>query len=351
MSLKTYNMSKKVKLGNKFVGDNESVYICAEGGLTNWGELKLAKKQVDVSIKARCDAVKFQAQTTEDLVSRKENPYWYKRLKYKELSYTDLKKLKNYCKKGNIEYFVTAHVDSDLDFLDKELNLPFLKVGSGESINYNFLKNVGSRKKPVIMSLGLHLTDDEILKSIKTLEDAGTKEIILLHCNTIYPTPPDINDLKRISHLKTLTDYPVGYSDHTVGWHMVIAAVALGATLIEKHISFDKTDKRSLDCPGSCLPEELKEMVIQVREVEATMKMNKKTIRKKTEVIKKARKWARQSITAKSNIKKGAKITKDMLIFKRPGTGLSPENIKKVLNKTASRDIKEDKFISLKDVS
>ncbi len=343
-------MSKKVCLSDKLVGDGEPVYIAAEGGLTNWGDLALAKKQVDAAMAAGCDAIKFQAQTTEHLVSKRENPYWYRRLKYKELSYDDLRKLRDYCAVRNIEYFVTAHVEADLDFLDKELNVPFIKVGSGESINYDFLRNVGSRGKPVIMSLGLHLTDDEITKSIKALEDGGTKKIIVLHCNTVYPTPPDINDLWRITHLKTLSDYPVGYSDHTVGWHMVIAAVALGATFIEKHLSFDKSDKRSFDCPGSGTPEDWKLIVDQIREIEKALRPDESAKKRHEELIVNARKWARQSVTALVPIEKGTKITKEMLMLKRPGTGLGPDELPKVIGKIAKRNILEDEFINLEDI-
>ena len=124
------------------------------------------------------------------------------------------------------------------------------------------------------MSLGLHLTDEEILKSVRTLEETGCHDIVVCHCNTVYPTPPEINDLGMIARLKKLLDYPIGYSDHTVGRHIPVAAVALGACLIEKHISFDKTDKRSLDCPGSCLPEELKLLVKEIRQTEQAMVNN-----------------------------------------------------------------------------
>lgn len=342
-------MTKKVQLANKKVGDGEPVYIAAEGGLTNWGELLLAKRQVDAAMAAGCDAIKFQAQTTEDLVSKKESPYWYRRIKYKELSYNDLRDLRDYCAIRNIEYFATAHVEHDLDFLDEELDVPFLKVGSGESVNYAFLENVGSRGKPVIMSLGLHLTDDEVERSIAALEKGGTNDIIVLHCNTKYPTPPEINDLSAITRLKKLTKYPIGYSDHTIGWHMVIAAVALGATFIEKHISFDKSDKRSFDCPGSGTPADWKQIVGEIKEVESALHPDSRE--KRIAYIEEARKWARQSITAREDIPKGAKITKNMLILKRPGTGLGPDDMKKVIGKKAKRTINEDSFLSLGDIS
>jgi len=338
---------KKVKLGSSLVGGGESVYVIAEGGLTNWGDLSLAKKQVDMAMAAECDAVKFQAQTTEEIVSKRVDPYWYKRLKYKELSHDELRELWGYCEIRNIQCFITAHTDVDLDFLDKDLNVPFFKIGSGESINYDFLKNVGSRKKPVIISLGLHLTDEEIKKSIKTLEDAGTKEIVVLHCNTVYPTPPEINNLSMIGHLKSSIDYPVGYSDHSIGHHMIISAVALGAKVVEKHISFDKSDKRSLDCPGSCLAEDLKQMVKEIREVEVAMKDPGES---RADQIKNARKWARQSIVAKTDMMKGTVIKEEMLAFKRPGTGIEPKDVKGIVGKKVVRDVRVDELLLVGDV-
>ncbi len=340
--------SSKVKLGSKWVGDGEPVYIIAEGGLTNWGELKLAKKQVDASMAAGADCVKFQAQTTEELVSRKVDPYWFKRLKYKELSHGELKKLWDYASVRNIDCFITAHTDVDLDFLDKELNVPFLKVGSGESMNERFLKNVGSRKKPVVVSLGLHLNNAEVKKTISTLEKAGAQGIVILHCNTVYPTPPAANHLRRISELKKLfPEYPIGYSDHTVGNHMVHAAIALGATVIEKHLSFDVTDKRSFDCPGSCTPDTLQDLVKEVREIEAALKDPGK---KRIEVVINARKWAQQSVVAKADIPKGTRLTASMFSFKRPGVGLGPEETTKLLGKTTKRKITADELILKKDV-
>ena len=344
------NMAKKVKLGTKWVGEGEPMYIIAEGGLTNWGDIELAKKQVDAAMAAGADCIKFQAQTTEALVSKKVDPYWYSRLKYKELSWDNLRELRDYCDVRNIDFFVTAHTDVDLDFLDKELNIPFVKVGSGESINYDFLKNVGSRGKPVVISLGLHMTDEEVLKSIKTLEDAGTKDIVVLHCNTVYPTPPEINHLSYITHLKKLLpDYPIGYSDHTVGWHIPLASVALGARVLEKHLSFDKSDMRSFDCPGSCTPEDQKLMVKQIREVEAALAQPTDLRKQK---IENARLWAQQSIVAGKAISAGTKITRDLLMFKRPGKGgLAPDMAEKIIGKTTNAPIEEDEQIQLEHLA
>jgi sialic acid synthase SpsE len=335
-------MANPVSLNGCLVGDGQPVYIIAEGGLTNWGQLALAKQQADTAKVAGCDAVKFQAQTTEALVSRHASPEWYDRLKYKELPFAKLTELTRYCASIGIQSFITAHTDVDLDFLDRELDVPFFKVGSGESLNFKFLENVGSRAKPVIISLGLHITDEEIRASIAALESGGCRQIVVLHCNTVYPTPPAMNDLSKIAKLKRMLDYPVGYSDHTVGWHIPLAAVALGAAVIEKHLSFDLADIRSLDSAGSCTPEMLVTMVAQMRDVEAAL-VDSEGLR--TAQILKAREWARQSIVAAKKIQKGTTITRDLIALKRPGTGMGPERLNEVVGAVAGKDIDEDELI------
>lgn len=340
-------MANKVNLNGKLVGEGEPVYIIAEGGLTNWGDLGLAKKQVDIAMAAGADAIKFQAQTTEELVSKKVDPNWYKRLKYKELSHDDLRKLWEYCQIRDIECFITSHTDTDLDFLDKELKVPFFKIGSGESLNFNFLENVGSRKKPVILSLGLHLNDDEIKKSILTLEKAGTRDIVLMHCISKYPAPPEIVNLKTVNRLLDLTDYPIGYSDHTVGWHIPLAAVAIGASVIEKHLSFDKKDKRSFDCAVSCEPTELNDMVDQIRDIEKALADSRKG---RNDHVLNSRKWAMQSIVASTYIAKGTKLAKKHILFKRPGLGLQPEEMDDVVGKRTVRDLYADELILQEDL-
>lgn len=337
---------RSIRINNfdREVGFRKSVYVIAEGGLTNWGDLTLAKQQVDAAMAAGADAIKFQAQSTEELVSKKASPYWYRRLKYKELSYDDLIELRDYCSIRNIDFSVTAHTKSDLTFVDKVLDIPFFKVGSGESLNNDFLRDIGGRGKPVMISVGLHINESEIRKSVEVLEESGCNDIIVLHCNTVYPTPAEAVDIGAISRLQTLFDYPVGYSDHTVGWHIPLAAVALGAKVIEKHLSFQKNDKRSLDCPVSCEPAELLEMISQIREVEQTLQCDKE---KRRELLTSARLWARQSIVAARNLKKGQVLTEDDFTFKRPGTGLPPDIVDQLIGQTLVKNIEQDDLIFL----
>lgn len=338
---------KRVKLGDRFVGSNDPVYIIAEGGLSNWGNLKLAKLQVDAAMAAGADAIKFQAQSTEDLISKKADPNWFKRLKYKELSHEEIIELWDYCNIRNIQCFITAHTDKDLDFLDHVIDVPFFKIGSGESINKNFLKNVAKRNKPIIISFGLHYNMKEIHDSLKTLKQNGANEVIILHCLTKYPSPPESCDLQMIKKLHKKFKCPIGYSDHSVGIHIPIASVAMGAKVVEKHLSFNKLDKRSFDNAGSCIPKDLINLVDQIRDVEKAMVINPES---RPDDIKKSRIWASQSVVAKKQINKNEVIKKSMLTFKRPGIGISPSSINKVVGSKANKKHLPDEIIYLKNI-
>lgn len=321
--------------------------------MTNYGDLELAKKQVDAATEAGADAVKFQAWKTKNLVSKKvaarlekELGYnWFERLKYKELSFDALRELQNYAQEKGIAFFATPHDNDSLTFLTQDLNVPYIKVGSGEAHNYEFLKKVGSFKKPVFISFGMH-SDEEVKKAVEVLKNSGAGDITIFHCTTKYPTPFHDVDLPRISHLKNITRLPVGLSDHSVGWHSVLAGVALGAEAVEKHLTFDKSDPRSLDNPGALLPEEFKTMVVQIRDIEKSL--TGISAEEKLKNLSESRKWAGQAIVASRDIRAGATIYEEMLAFKRPGKGgLAPDMTESIIGKTARVSIEEDEQIQL----
>lgn len=343
---------EKIQLGNRMVGPGEPVFIICEGGVTNYGELELAKRQVDAAAAAAADIIKFQVTDTAALISRKaakrlepELGYdWFSRVKYKEFkSLNDIRELARYAATAGYPFFATAHEEVSLELIVREFDPPFLKVGSGEAHNWEFLKKIGGYGKPIIISFGLQ-TDDEILKAVETLKQSGAPAIAALHCTTLYPTPYEIADLPRMLHLHKLTGLPVGISDHSVGWHTVLGAVALGAVIVEKHVTFDKDDPRSLDNAGALLPREFKTMVSQIRELEKAMKPIPAEARK--EKLGVGRDWAGQSLIAARNIPAGAVITREMITFKRPGKGgLSPSALDSMLGRRAKTAIEEDEQI------
>ena len=350
------NNSGTVKLFDKEVGEGKPVYIICEGGVTNYGELELAKRQVDAAYEARVDVIKFQVTITENLISRtvakrleKEMGYdWFGRVKYKELSFEKVRTLAEYVNTGGFSFFATAHDEEALAFLDKELNQPFFKIGSGEAHNYDFLRNVGRLRKPVIISFGLQ-SDIEIIRAVDTLREAGASEIIALHCTTEYPTPYEHIDLSRIQHLRRLLEVPVGISDHSVGWHVVLAAVGLGACVVEKHLTFGKNDSRSLDNAGALLPEEFRHMVSQIRDVEKARRPISEALR--LESLRASRDWAGQSIVAARDFLAGERISPNMVHFKRPARGgLPPEMLDTLVGRKTKKAIPQDEQILLEDL-
>lgn len=332
------------------------MFVICEAGVTNYGDVRLARKQIDAAVAAKADAVKFQLWRTEDLVSKKvAKRYekilgydWFARLKYKELSQKEIKALQVYAKKEGILFFATAHDSASLEYLDKTLHLPFFKIGSGESGNEDFLKNVGGRRKPVFISFGFQ-TDAEVRRAMRILKRSGATKVIPLHCVTQYPTPFEAVNLIRMDWFRKEFGV-VGFSDHSVGRHACIAAVARGAVVVEKHLTFNKTDPRSLDNPGALLPDEFAALVREVRETEAALRAPSSTSRKKARAS--ARAWAGQAVVAARDIAVGEKLTRTMIVFKRPGKGGIPAGeVNAVLGKKTKAAIPVDEQVLRKHLA
>ena len=342
-----------MKLGNREVGEHKPVFIICEGGVTNYGQIELAQRQIDSAVTANADAIKFQAWKTEHLVSKKTSDRlnkerqfdWFKRLKEKELSYQEIVSLHEYANRKGIVAFATPHDDSAIDLLNNEIEVPLFKVGSGEANNYEFLKKVGNCEKPVLISFGFQ-NDKEIVKAVDVLDKAGAPEVIALHCVSLYPTPYHYAQLKRIEHLRKLLNIPIGISDHSVGWHVALAAVSLGICVVEKHLTFDKSDPRSQDNPGALLPEEFKIFVTQIRDVEKGM--IDVSEEERNQVLTNARQSLGQCIVAAQDIDQGTKLSTNMMALKRPGLdGLPPSEFPRLIGKKVNKLIRQDEQILL----
>lgn len=330
--------------------------IIAEAGTNHNGSLKLAKKLIDVAADAKADFIKFQTSIPHLHISKfaKQANYQIKNFKVKSfnqlkmaeklsLRYSDFLKLNNYCKKKSIKFLSTPFDLHSIDFLNK-LNMNYFKIPSGEINNYPYLVKVAKLKKKIIMSTGMSdLT--EIYKSVSILKKFGVKNrnLILLHCNTEYPTPFDDVNLKAMILLKEKFRCKVGYSDHTNGIEVPIAAVALGAEVIEKHLTLNKNMKGP-DHKASLEPKDFKNMVKSIRNIEKSLGIKKKFISKSE---KKNILIARPSIVAKKKIFKGDIFTEKNLTIKRPGNGISPMRWKKILGKKAKQNFAEDEIIRL----
>ena len=338
---------KNVKIGNRVVGGDDFCYIIAEAGSNHNGSLEQAKKLIDVAVEAKADAVKFQIFKAESLYSKYTPEFSYLKgqntyelIKSIETPREWIKELAEYCKKRGIIFLASVFDFEAIDILDKYV--PAFKIASFEITDLELLKYAAEKGKPMIISTGM-ANLGEIEDAITAIRSVGNENIILLHCNSLYPTPVGIVNLRAIETMETAFKVPVGFSDHTLGIHIPIAAVAMGACMIEKHFTLDRT-LPGPDHSFAIEPDELKEMVRCIREVE---KAKGSGIKEKSDLeSEEMYVKARRSIHAKVDIPKGTKITRDMLIIKRPGYGIKPKFIDMVVGREAKKDIREDEWIS-----
>ncbi len=331
-----------------------SVFIIAEAGVNHNGSKELAKKLIDVASEAGADAVKFQTFKAEKLVSKnaKKADYQQKNMSENDDSqFNMLKKLEldvdthneliAYAKSKNIMFLSTPFDHESIELLNN-LELPIFKIPSGEITNLPYLRHIGSLQKKVILSTGMsHL--GEIEATLDVLVNAGTKkeDITVLHANSMYPTPIEDVNLKAMQTIGAAFDVAFGYSDHTLGIEVDIAAVALGASCIEKHFTLDKT-MEGPDHKASLEPDELKAMVQGIRNIEkalgSTLKKPSKSEMPNIEV-------ARKSIVASQSIAKGELFSEENLTTKRPAKGISPMRWDDIVGKTAQQDYEVDELI------
>jgi len=329
------------------------IFIIAEVGVNHNGSLELAKKMIDAAKDAGVDAVKFQTFVSENLVSCFAEKAEYQKaatgaaenqlemIKKLELSYDDFRALKSYAEKLDIIFLSTPFDIDSIDFL-AELGMDIFKIPSGEITNLPYLIRIGNLKRKVILSTGMSSISD-INEAVTILQNAGTDDITLLHCNTAYPTPYEDVNLHVMNTLHETFRLPVGYSDHTNGIEVSIAAAALGAVVIEKHFTLDRT-MEGPDHKASLEPSELKQMVQAIRHIEQALGSSEKQPTG-SELVN--RDIARKSIVAKCGIKAGTVFTEDNITVKRPGNGISPMKWFEVLGQKATRDFVYDELIEL----
>lgn len=332
------------------------VYIIAEAGVNHNGSKRLAKLMIDKASEAGVNCIKFQTFKTEKLVSKNAEKAQYQKnsehasdtqydmLKKLELSYDDFFELKKYALEKGLDFCSTSFDEDSTEFL-YQLNLPFWKIPSGEVTNVPYLIQIAKKNQPIIMSTGMcNLL--EIDFAVNIIRRYNDKELILLHCNTEYPTPFEDVNLNAMNELKKRYKVKVGYSDHTQGIEVPIAAVALGAEVIEKHFTLDKS-MEGPDHAASLDYKELKEMVKAIRNVEKSLGSNEKKVSKseKKNII-----AARKSIVAKTKIKAGDVFSDKNLTVKRPGDGLSPIHWFEIIGSVAKQDYQQEEQISFNEI-
>jgi N,N'-diacetyllegionaminate synthase len=338
------------------MNNNRHTVIIAEAGVNHNGSLEMAKKMVDAAADAGVDYVKFQTFCSELLVTASAAQADYQRreaqsedssqlamLRKLELSHADHLALVDYCKQKGVKFLSTAFDLPSVDFLDG-LGVDFWKVPSGEITNLPYLRKIAATRRPIVMSTGMSDLDT-VKESLDFLlgEGAERKDITLLHCNTEYPTPfADVN-LNAMITLRNELGVATGYSDHTLGIEVPVAAVALGAEVIEKHFTLDR-NLPGPDHKASLLPDELKAMVSAIRNIEKALGTGLKRV---TDSEAKNIVAARKSIVAAVAIKAGEVFTEENLTVKRPGNGLSPMKWYDVVGRQASRDYQPDEPIEI----
>ncbi len=328
-------------------------YIIAEAGVNHNGRLDIALELCKAAKEAGADAVKFQTWKTENIITKdvKQAEYQaintqqiesqYDMLKRLELSYEEFKKIKLYCEEIGIEFASTADDDESLEFL-LSIGIPYIKIGSGDIGNISYLRKIGSKKMPIILSTGMStISDVEI--SVNALKEGGAQDITLLHCTTNYPCPYQDVNLKAMETLKGVFGFSVGYSDHTVGIEIPIAAVATGAQIIEKHFTLDK-NMEGPDHLASTEPDEFKRMVDAIRIVEQCIGDG---IKKPTKEEREISKVVEKKILAKKDITKGMVITEADICVKRNEIGISAKYWDLVVGTVARKDYIIDEAIIL----
>ena len=333
------------------------VLIIAEAGVNHNGSVETAKRMIDKAVEAGADVIKFQTFKSEKLVSKSAKQAEYQKknianaendsqldmLRKLELSESDHNELMDYCAKKQIRFFSTAFDMESIDYL-YSLQVGLWKIPSGEITNYPYLKKIAGFSEPVILSTGMCELQD-VSEAISVLCDNGLRkeQISLLHCNTEYPTPFEDVNLLAMNELREKFGVRVGYSDHTKGIEVPIAAVALGAEIIEKHFTLDR-NMEGPDHKASLEPDELKAMVAAIRNIERALGNGHKRV---SESERKNIAVARKSIVAARDIKAGEVFCETNLTVKRPGNGISPMRWEEVIGKIAKKDFQEDELIEL----
>lgn len=344
--------NKIISIGNRKIGKGYPCFIIAEAGVNHDGELTKALKMIDIAVVAKADAVKFQTFTGDTLASKDAMLATYhkkgsisknetlKELLYRlELSEKDHKEIFQYAKKKGLHVFSTPFDERSADFL-VELGVDLFKIASFSLTNYPLLEHIAKKNLPMIMSTGLH-TLGEIELAVNVIKSTGNKNLALLQCTSHYPSEPKDANLKVMKTLSSAFDVPIGYSDHTIGINISLASVALGANIVEKHFTFN-TESFGVDHDASIGPDELAKMVKEIREIEESLGTTVKLI---PEIEKEIQRVHRPSLVSKIDIPKGTIITRDMLVIKKPGTGIHPRDIEWVIGRKTKQNIEADRLI------
>ncbi len=343
-----------ILIGQKIIGSGSTVFVIAEIGINHDGSVGQAEKLIDAAAESGADAVKFQSFRVDRLLIPSRDRYAqqmdgaesaYQLLRRCELSWEDQAKLKKHADKRGILFLSTPFDEESADFLDS-LGVPAFKIASSDITHVPLLRHVASKGKPIILSTGMSFLS-EVADAIWNLRSAGAKELLLMHCVSAYPAAPQYMNLRALQTLQSYFELSVGLSDHSEGILFPLIAVALGAVIIEKHFTLDKT-AQGPDHKASMDPADLKLLVKRLRDVEACLGDGRK---RPSDAEEESRLFGRRSIVAAVDIRAHEAIANWMLTFKRPGSGLEPRYWEKVIGMTARRNLGKDTILQWEDLA
>jgi N,N'-diacetyllegionaminate synthase len=343
-----------ILIDQKVIGSGSQVFVIAEIGINHDGSVSQAEKLIDAAADAGADAVKFQSFRADHLLIPSRDRYAqqtegaesaYQMLRRCELSWEDQERLKKHADARSILFMSTPFDEESADFLDS-LDVPVFKIASSDITHVPLLRHVASKGKPVFLSTGMSFLS-EVADAIWTLRSAGAKEILLMHCVSTYPALPQHMNLRALQTLQSYFELPVGLSDHSEGILLSLVSVALGAVVIEKHFTIDKSAPGP-DHKASMDPADLKMLIKSLRDVEASMGDGRK---RPSDIEEESRLFSRRSIVAAADIRAQEQIADWMLAFKRPGSGLEPRYYEKVIGMTARRNIGKDTILQWEDLA
>jgi N,N'-diacetyllegionaminate synthase len=329
------------EIGGKPVGGDSPCLFIAEAGVAHFGDWDLACQLVDLAADAGADIFKTQF-FDPDILFADGAQEWRDRLRPRNLSLDQFKRLRDRCDDRGLLFMSTAHDESRISWLE-ELEVPAVKVGSGERSNPDYLRQLAALGKPMIVSTGMYSVAD-IHEATKACADGGCTDLALLHCVTSYPTPDEDVNLQAMDRLHDIFAGPVGYSDHTPDHIAVLSAVARGAKVIEKHITILRDVPNAQDWKVSAGPEDLAELIDNIRRVEAQLGDGDKALRNSETA---STEWALKSLVARHDLPAGHVITADDLIAKRPGTGILPNRVDEVIGRTLKAPLAADVLLLL----
>lgn len=336
----------EIQLANgRIIGDYRTPYIVAEVNSSHNGDIETAKQMIDEAGRIGCDCVKFQSWSTESLYSAtyyKENPIAKRIVSKFAMPEDSLFKLAEYCHKAGIAFSSTPYCKEEVDFLVDKCKVPFIKIASMDINNYSYIRYIAQKGVPIVMATGM-AEMKEIRKAVATVQETGNKNLCLLHCISIYPPETQTIHLNNILGLREeFPSYPIGFSDHSLGTEMPVAATALGTAYIEKHFTLDKT-KMGMDNNMAMEPDEFEQMIMCCHHVFEAMGSRERTV---GEAELAQREKMRRSVVVVRDMQKGSVLQEGDLDVKRPGTGIPPEKMSELLGKKLATDVTADQVLT-----